>query len=63
MTKLKAKLWDKLNVQQKLYAERLGTNSENLTQRQYDILTKEKPEIWPNYQWHLNATTWNQPIN
>lgn len=62
MNNSKIKKWDKLNDQQKRYAESLGTNADNITDRQYEILTKEKPEMWSAYQWHFNSTEWNQPI-
>jgi len=47
--------WDKLNPEQKKYAESLGTNADTLTDRQYQILTKENSKMWPLYEWHFNS--------
>ena len=57
------KKWDSLNDEQKNYAQNLGTTVENMTDRQYKILTKEKSNMWLNYQWHFGSTEWNQPIH
>lgn len=58
----KQKRWNKLTDEQRRYAEHMGTTSENMTDRQYQILTSEKSNMWPMYQWHFNSTEWNQPI-
>ena len=53
--------WNKLNREQKEYAESFGTNADTITERQYQILTKENSKMWSLYEWHFNSVWYDFP--